>query len=475
MATTTKLAASLKVANPEWALVLQRVANTRPPTRREKEAITGFLSLTPPQQNAVVTIHIRRMAQLTRRGQLNATNPTMRQLGQFLFYDDTISRAARAAPNSNHVGRTTTREQEGSVKQLEADLTSLKRQAQRLVDSGNPSPRDARRVLTRLAQLSKRLVKPSGTFQRNSFRRGDTTTINKWQSVPQYWAEQKEELKHRPAHSKNAIVQAHRRSIIRDAQPSLPSTVLPRRRPTVTFTDGPTARQVFQLNQPVIRISRGAGVRILPPVQQRVSILRSTHGDLTLTAAEQKFIQEDTWRRVLSNSRHTAPATRPTTQQVREAIFQSSHLNPAPLPHLRNSQPSRAPQKQPEHIALARRIAHEKRDRKADQKRREQARQRAKDKEVLNRALSAVLQARRDKRANQTTIKLLREAQRVAAEKKSRENQRRRQSRDFQQLWHLKEKYGSLAAGYAAIDYMRRPSRQNLDKLRTRVAAIKKV
>ena len=138
MATTTKLAASLKVANPEWALVLQRVANRRPPTRREKEAITGFLNLTPSQQNAVVTIHTRRMAQLNRQGQLNATNPTMRQLGQFLFYDDTISRAARAAPNSNHFGRTTTHEQEGSVKQLEADLTSIKRQAQRLVDSGNP-------------------------------------------------------------------------------------------------------------------------------------------------------------------------------------------------------------------------------------------------------------------------------------------------------------------------------------------------
>ena len=117
MATTTKLAASLKVANPEWALVLQRVANTRPPTRREKEAITGFLRLTPSQQNAVVSIHTRRMAQLHRQGQLNATDPTMRQLGQFLFYDDTKSRAARATPNTKNVGRTTTRKQKGSVKQ----------------------------------------------------------------------------------------------------------------------------------------------------------------------------------------------------------------------------------------------------------------------------------------------------------------------------------------------------------------------
>ena len=260
-----------------------------------------------------------------------------------------------------------------------------------MVDSGNPSPRDAQRVLTRLAQLHKRLEKPSGTSQRNNFKRGVTTTISapsgqmrndthnkvivraihrlaqqrrnngatatkggQWRNVPRYWAEQKEELKHRPAHSKNDSVLAHRQRIIRDTQSSLPPTVLPRRRPTVTFIDGPTARQVFQLNQPVTRISRGAGVRILPPVQQRVSILRSTHGDLTLTAAEQKFIREDTWRRVLSNSRHAVPAIRPTTQQVREAISQSSDLSPAPPTHFWRSQPSRAPPKQPEHIALAR-------------------------------------------------------------------------------------------------------------------------
>ena len=169
------------------------------------------------------------------------------------------------------------------------ELTSLRRQAQRLVDSGNPSPRDARRVLTRLAQLHKRLAKPSGTSQRNNFKRGVTTTISapavrttpnptrsgrtrddtnnnvivrvihrlaqqrknngatttkggQWQNVPRYWAEQKEALKHRPAHSKNNFVQVHRQRIIRDAQSSLPSTELPRRRPTVKFTDGPTAR-----------------------------------------------------------------------------------------------------------------------------------------------------------------------------------------------------------------------------------------
>ena len=77
MSTMTKLVACIKVANPELALILQRVANRRPPTEREKEAITGFLNLTPPQQNAVITIHIRRMAQLNWQGKLNATNPTM--------------------------------------------------------------------------------------------------------------------------------------------------------------------------------------------------------------------------------------------------------------------------------------------------------------------------------------------------------------------------------------------------------------
>ena len=70
------------------------------------------------------------MAQLNRQGQLDAIYPTMRRLGQFLLYDDSKSRAARAAPNSKIVGRTTTREREGSsVKQLKAELTSVKRQA----------------------------------------------------------------------------------------------------------------------------------------------------------------------------------------------------------------------------------------------------------------------------------------------------------------------------------------------------------
>ena len=57
MATTTNLDKVIKAAKPELALALQQVAQT-PPTRREKEAITQFLTLPPRQQNAVITTHI---------------------------------------------------------------------------------------------------------------------------------------------------------------------------------------------------------------------------------------------------------------------------------------------------------------------------------------------------------------------------------------------------------------------------------
>ena len=97
MATTTNLGEVIKAAKPELALVLQQVAQ-RPLTQREREAITQFLSLPPKQQNAVVTTHIQHMAQLGRQSNLTATNPTVRHLGQFLFYDDTRVRAAQAAP-----------------------------------------------------------------------------------------------------------------------------------------------------------------------------------------------------------------------------------------------------------------------------------------------------------------------------------------------------------------------------------------
>ena len=158
-------------------------------------------------------------------------------------------------------------------------------------------------------------------------------------------------------------------------------------------------------------MSRTLGVAILRPVQQRVSITK------------RRFIDKDTWRPVLPNLRHSAPAVRPTVQQVQEVILQSSSLDPAPQRQRQSDQSNRDPRRQPEHIALTRRNAHEIRDRRADQKRREQAHQRARNDEVLERALPAVRQARRDERANQTTIKLLQEAQRVTAAKESKENE----------------------------------------------------
>ena len=226
-------------------------------------------------------------------------------------------------------------------------------------------------------------------------------TSGQWRNVPQYWAKKRERLRHRPAKAKTAAVQAYRRRIIRDSNSSLPSTALPRRRCTVRFTDGPTAKQVFQISQPATSImSRSSGVAILPPVQQRVSILRSTKGDLTLTAAERRFIDEDTWRPVRPNSRHSAPAVRPTEQQIREVLLQSSSLDPAPQRERLSDQSNKDPRRQPKHIAFARKIAHEIRDSRACQKRRKQAHQQAWKNEILERALPAVLQARQDDRAN---------------------------------------------------------------------------
>ena len=148
MATTIKLGEVIKAAKPELALALQQVLAQRPPTQREKEAITQFLTLPPRQQNAVVTTHIQHMAQLGRQGNLTATNPTVRHLGQFLFYDDTRVRAAQAAPKQND-SRPATRERGASAKQqIEAEMTSINRQLKRLVESGNPSPREVDKAVT---------------------------------------------------------------------------------------------------------------------------------------------------------------------------------------------------------------------------------------------------------------------------------------------------------------------------------------
>ena len=129
MATTTNLGEIIKAAKPELALALQQVAQT-PPTRREKEAITQFLSLPPRQQNAVVTTHIQHMTQLGRQGNLAATNPTVRRLGQFLFYDDTNVRAAQAAPKQ-YDSRPATRERGASARQrIDAEMSKLHKAGQ---------------------------------------------------------------------------------------------------------------------------------------------------------------------------------------------------------------------------------------------------------------------------------------------------------------------------------------------------------
>ena len=103
----------------------------------------------------------------------------------------------------------------------------------------------------------------------------------------------------------------------------------------------------------------------------------------------------------------------------------------------------------------------------------EQARKRTRDNEILDAAVPAVLQARKDARAKKTMVKILCEARRVEAQRKRREKWCQQRSRDFQQACYLKEKYGSFSAGLAAIDYKHRPSKRNLVRLRARqVAAV---
>ena len=144
-------------------------------------------------------------------------------------------------------------------------MASINRQLKRLAESGDPSPREVDKAVTRLAQLGERLEKPSTASRRNSTRRDDSTTNSapsvrptptseqpgrphddntnhviaqalhqlvqqrqnrgaiatnggQWRSVPQYWAKKKERLRHRPAKVRNAAVQAYRRRIIWDTR-----------------------------------------------------------------------------------------------------------------------------------------------------------------------------------------------------------------------------------------------------------------
>jgi len=223
---------------------------------------------------------------------------------------------------------------------------------------------------------------------------------------------------------------------------------------TVRFKEGQISNvQTFDLGQPVTSISKWA----------------DETAKITLTAAERKFVHEDDWRIVRPNSRHSAKATQPTAQQIMKIIQRKGHVIG---PHRSSEQLGQetSTTRQEQKAAVARRLAHEARRLEAALKRSEQASQRARDNDRLDAALPAVLQARKEARANKIAVKIITEARRVEAERKRQENRRQQRSRDFQQACYLKEKYGSFSAGLAAIDCVQRPSKRNLAKLRARQA-----
>ena len=223
-----------------------------------------------------------------------------------------------------------------------------------------------------------------------------------WRNVPQFHAEWKERLRHRPAKAKNDRVRAYRRRLIRQTQsaPQPPAPPLSQSTTTVRFKERQSSDvQIFDLGLPATSTSKWV----------------EDKAELTLTAAEKKFVHEDDWRQVRPNSRHSAKATCPTAQQVQEAALLASEPQ---QPSAQSSQKSST--KLQEIVAVARRLAHEERQRKAAMKRSEQARQKARDDDRLNAALPAVLKARREARAKRTAIKIMNEARRVEAEKKQK-------------------------------------------------------
>ena len=104
--------------------------------------------------------------------------------------------------------------------------------------------------------------------------------------------------------------------------------------------------QTFNLGQPVTSIST------------RVD----ETAELSLTAAEKKFVHEDDWREVRPNSRHSAKVTQPTAQQIMEGIQRKRTVHKE---QLQDKQPSREANKMQEEAAVARRLAHEGRGLKA--------------------------------------------------------------------------------------------------------------
>ena len=280
----------------------------------------------------------------------------------------------------------------------------------------------------------------------------EATGNRPWRNVPQYYAARKERLKHRPAKATNDDVRAYRQRLIQDLKslPQPPATPMRQSTKRIRFKEGHET-QAFDLGQPATAISK----RVVG------------QAELTLTAAEKRFIHEDDWNLVSPHSRHSARATCPTAQQIREATQLASELQQP------NARPSLESSTNLHQIAaVARRLAHESRQQKAALKRSEQARQRAREDERLDAALPAVLKARKEARTKKTAAKLLSEARRVVAQKKQKERWQQRRNRDFQQACYLKGKYGSLQAGFAAMDYVERPSKRNLTKFQARMADV---
>ena len=114
-------------------------------------------------------------------------------------------------------------------------MTSINRQLKRLVESGNPSPREVDKAVTRLAHDSKTNSAPPvrpkpmseqperphddnanvipqalhRVVQQQQNRGALVTNGCQWRNVPQYRAKRKEHLRHRPARAKTSAVQAH--------------------------------------------------------------------------------------------------------------------------------------------------------------------------------------------------------------------------------------------------------------------------
>ena len=174
--------------------------------------------------------------------------------------------------------------------------------------------------------------------------------------MPQYYAARKERLKHRPARAQNDEVRAYRLCLIQDSQHALQPPAPPMSQSTkcIRFKEGHEVQE-FDLGQPATSISKWVGGK----------------AELTLTAAETKFVHEDDWNLVSPNSRHSAKVTQPTVQQIMEAIQLNRAVH---AEQQQGKQPSQEANTTRQEAAIARRLAHEARQLKTALRRNEQAR-----------------------------------------------------------------------------------------------------